>query len=148
MAGMPGAAQPLTPQTGNALLSALSSQAAPENAATKLDRIDPTETMFTNQNRIRRSLDKAIEDADAADPLVAIFRIMRGAMKEILQGVKPETVAQTMLQGLTGPPVAAPAMGMGGPMAPTAGAGIPMPAPVSPGPPSPMGSPMGMVPPG
>lgn len=144
MAGLGATAQPMNAKAGATMMSALKGMAAPSNPATPDERKDPTETAFLNQNRIRRSLEKAIDDASETDPIVPIYKAFRAAMQRILTGIDPVMVAQTIVQSLTPPPPPMPGGIMGSPgmpqgmpgQAPTAGPPMPpmgdMGGPVSP----------------
>lgn len=84
-------------------MQALKTQAPPSNPQTPADRKDPNEAALLDQNRIRRALDRAIENTPDGSPERMFYSALRSAMQRLLEGVQLPIVVQQLLTSL-GPP--------------------------------------------
>lgn len=139
----------MSPGQAQNLVGALRSQSAPGNPKTPNpdERRDPSEKRILDLQRIRRSLEIAMEPDHLADgdPLKALLSVMHGAITRLRDGVDTAAVVQTMTIGIgqmaqqLSPQPMAGAAGLPGPAA-TAGpqpGAPPMGMPPQPGPVSP-----------
>lgn len=127
----------LQPGQAQNLASALRSQSAPVNPKTPDQRVDPSEKRILDLQRIRRSLEIAIEPdhLDQSDPLFGFLSALHGAITRLRDGAEISVVVQSLSQSLapqmqmSPTPIVPAAAGLSPGPAATAG---PPPGPVSP----------------
>lgn len=135
----------MPPGQGQNLRAAIASQSGPTNPNTPNERRDPRESELLNLNRIRRSLERALEPFESNAPSAAsdVLHLMKGVISRMLAGIDPVQALMVGVQSLIPMPMSGGASpGMAVPQIPAGVPGPPMGMspgfqgpPVSPGPP-------------
>jgi hypothetical protein len=149
----PPGAGPSSPAQVQSLQTAINGASPPHNPNHPTERVDPQNRTLLDMQRIRKSLERALEPYDGGPPdaMTDIYKMMHGVVSRMLAGIDP---VQAMLVGVqTLIPSPMPMGGTQGIAAPQASAGPPPPAnllagmqgpvPVSPGPGGAPGAPAG-----
>lgn len=126
--------QGLQPKAASSLVAGLQSLAPAQNPQTPNSRQDPTTVIRIDNERIRISLERALENV--TDPTIkAIFEAVHGAMTSIIGRIDPNIVKSVLLQSLGGAGPSSPQMSVPGlPAATPSLAPGPAQAPIAPPP--------------